>query len=177
MQGKKYPATKGYYKRGFSVPPRTTSPVFIHFVSSPHRHPPTPHLSTNTCAVGVERDLSSAAGLSVWGRGGYHVHLNKGPVFRQTCSRTLCSLITPPAPRLPEQDTLSRTTCRPESGCTCRHIAQMNKIRHECECSLTVTLRVGLFIHLIYVLVFVGIQLKKTQHKSSYKIHKSRLSV
>lgn len=37
-----------------------------------------------TCgAAGVEWNPSTAAGLSVWGRAGYHVHLNKGPVFRR----------------------------------------------------------------------------------------------
>lgn len=36
-----------------------------------------------TCGAGIERNPSTAAGLSVWGRTGYHVHLNKGPVFRR----------------------------------------------------------------------------------------------
>lgn len=36
-----------------------------------------------TCGAGVEWNPSTAAGLSVWGRAGYHVYLNKGPVFRR----------------------------------------------------------------------------------------------
>lgn len=36
-----------------------------------------------TCGAGVEWNPSTAEGLSVWGQAGYHVHLNKGPVFRR----------------------------------------------------------------------------------------------
>lgn len=36
-----------------------------------------------TCGAGFEWNPGTAVGLSVWGRAGYHVHLNKGPVFRR----------------------------------------------------------------------------------------------
>lgn len=57
-----------------------------------HIHPQT-HVREapeKTCGAGVEWNLSTAAGLSVWGRAGYHVHPNKGPVFRPA-AQLLCS--------------------------------------------------------------------------------------
>lgn len=50
-----------------------------------HIYPQT-HVSEapeKSCGAGFEWNPSTAAGLSVWGSTGYHVHLNKGPVFRR----------------------------------------------------------------------------------------------
>lgn len=130
-----------------SPPPSTHTPsstLWVHRagIHLHHIYPQT-HVHEapeKTCGAGVEWNPSSAAGLSVWGRAGYHVHLNKGPVFRRTSwesSRTppfLPSLIIMPAPRLLQQDKLSRTTCRClQSGCRCRRAAQMNKTEQKCE--------------------------------------------
>ena len=109
------------------LPPSLLLPhPFIHIVSSPYWHPPPlfihKHMFTRRWRRPVvQENLSSAAAaLSVWGRAGYHVHPNKGSVFREreSSSSALPSLIILPAPRLPQQDKLSRTTCcRRHSGC------------------------------------------------------------
>lgn len=78
----------------------------------------------------------AAAGLSVGGfvggRAGYHVHLNKGSVFRQRelgdqlSSVALLSFVIMLALRLLHQDELSRTTCCLQSGCREQLAPKMN---------------------------------------------------
>lgn len=67
-----------------------TPPTLIHIVSSQYWHPPPPHLCTNTCSWGACEDLWSRMESEhrSRGRAGYHVHLNKGPVFRQASWET-----------------------------------------------------------------------------------------
>lgn len=99
------------------------------------------HVLEKTRGARPERSPSTAAGLCVWGRAGYHVHLNKGSVFRRASwesswAPSLLSLIIMLAPRLLHQDELSRTTCCClQSGCRCRHAAKVNQTEQKCECS------------------------------------------
>lgn len=72
------------------IPPLPSSTLWVHstgihlhhIYAQTHVH----EAPVKTCGVGW--NLSTAAGLSVWGRAGYHVHLNKGPVFRQASWET-----------------------------------------------------------------------------------------
>lgn len=82
-----------------SHPSPLTPPAFSHIVqvhcagihlhhiySQTHVH----EAPEKTCGAGAEK--STAAGLSVWGRAAYHVHPNKGPVFRQTSRESSTAL-------------------------------------------------------------------------------------
>lgn len=133
----------------FSLYPHTPHPLAcIHTVSSPCWHPPPPHLSTNTCLWGAGEDLwcrswmesEHCSRIKCVGQGWLWYASKQGPCVltskqgEQHSSSALPSLIILPAPRLLEQDKLSRTTCCClQSGCRCRRIAQMNKTEQKCE--------------------------------------------
>lgn len=84
-------------------PPRSPSPssclrartgIHLHHICPPTHVREVPE---KTCGAGGEWNPSSAAGLSVWGWAGYHVHLNKGPVFRQASRESSTAPLLCPA--------------------------------------------------------------------------------
>lgn len=108
----------------------STAVIHKHVFVRRRRRPALQEMSGNT---------SSAAGLSVcvWGWAGYHVHLNKGPVFRQALRPAssiapLCRILML-ALRLLHKDELSRNTCCLQSGCSHSHTAQSNKAEQKGE--------------------------------------------
>lgn len=68
-------------------PPLPSCTLWVHHAGMHlfHIYPQTHvrEVAEKTCGAGVEWNPSTAAGLRVWGQAGYHVHLNKGPVFRR----------------------------------------------------------------------------------------------
>lgn len=120
------------------------------------------HVLEKTRGARPERSPSTAAGLCVWGRAGYHVHLNKGSVFRRASWETswapsLLSLIIMLAPRLLHQDELSRTTCCClQSGCRRRHAAKMNQTEQKCECSFLCASMLAQKVIYLLVMTFVN---------------------